>query len=476
VEQSATIAAIATPPGGGLRGVIRISGPDAIAIAQRACELENAEWGRRSLARGRLRDARGSQPVLVLAMPAPHSFTREDVVELHLPGSPPLLAAALARVVELGAQPAQPGEFTRRAFENGRIDLARAEGVVDLIEAANEDERRAATALLFGGLSSRVEALRRQLVELRALCEASLDFDEADAGHVPTDELRSLARAAGDALSEALSWEVRRARTRSSPRVVLVGAPNAGKSSLFNTLCAERNTLCAERNALCSDRALVSDSPGTTRDSVAGTWRTGELECTLIDTAGLDDAALAARGDDPDKSAQEFARSDHASADLLLHVVDARRADTQALLAEHEALPRGPARVLAWSQIDRPDSAQRPPDPLIELAGPRAWTAVSSRARTGLAELASLVAGSLGQSARARARGSVRELSQRHHDALAAAATDLEHARAALEAGEPLDLVAESLRAATDALDSISGRTTPDDVLDVVFARFCIGK
>jgi tRNA modification GTPase len=455
-----TIAAISTPPGGGLRGVIRVSGPRAIAIARAACELDGApDLARRGAWRGRFDDGRGTQPLLCLSMPAPHSFTREDVVELHLPGSPPLLAAALARVTELGARPAQPGEFTRRAFENGRIDLAQAEGVLDLIEAANEDERRAATALLFGGLSSRVGALRERLVELRALCEASLDFDESDAGHVPVAELVGLGRAAREALAEALSWEVRRAQQSPLPRAVLVGAPNAGKSSLFN--------------ALSRDRVLVSDLPGTTRDSVRGVWKLAGLECALVDTAGLDELALRAHGDDPDRGAQELARADHAGADLLLHVVDARRRDVPGIEAEHDALPRGPARLLVWTQVDRPGAAPRPPGALVE----QAWVAVSAATGGGFDALAARVGELLGGSqAPARARGAGRELSLRHHAALAAAAEQLDRALAALGHGQPLDLVAEGLRAASDALDAIAGRTTPDDVLDRVFARFCIGK
>jgi tRNA modification GTPase len=465
VSVNDTIAAISTPPGAGLRGMIRISGPRAMAIARATCALDGApDLARRGGWRGRFDDGRGTQPLLCLAMPAPHSFTREDVVELHLPGSPPLLAAALARVVELGARPAQPGEFTRRAFENGRIDLTQAEGVLDLIEAANEDERRAATALLFGGLSSRVGALREQLVELRALCEASLDFDESDAGHVPTAELRELGLRAREALSEALRWEVRRAQQSPLPRVVLVGAPNAGKSSLFN--------------ALGRDRALVSDLPGTTRDSVRCVWRTEALECALVDTAGLDEDALRSHGDDPDRGAQELARADHAGADLLMHVVDARRADLDRILAEHDALPRGPARLLVWSQIDRGGAAPRPSEKIVERVGAGAWAAVSAVTSTGFEALAARVGELLGGGPRppARAQGTSRELSLRHHAALLAAARQLDRALLGLERREPLDLVAEDLRAATDALDAIAGRTAPDDVLDVVFERFCIGK
>src|SRR5262245_53308739 len=184
-------------------------------------------------------------PLLLLWMPGPRSFTREDVAELHLPGSPPLLDAALERVLALGATPAEPGEFTRRAFLSGRIDLTRAEGVLALVGARDDRERRAGAALLAGGLADRIEALRDRLEDLRALCEASLDFDERDTGHVPEGEIEERLAGVRAALAEAHAFEVARASPGGEPRVVLTGAPNAGKSSLFNRLAGAERALVA---------------------------------------------------------------------------------------------------------------------------------------------------------------------------------------------------------------------------------------
>src|SRR6185503_3623653 len=288
-----TIAAIATPPGPARRGIVRLSGPRAAELVRATLRDEAPRFDPalpRLLARGRFDDGRGLQPVLLLWMRAPRSFTREDVAELHLPGAEPLLACALRRLLELGARAARPGEFTRRAFLNGRLDLSRAEGVLALTEAGNEAERAAAALLLDGGLDQRAAALRERLLDL---CEASLDFDESETGHVPHAELVELLEEAGAAVSEALAWETRRAAPSTRARVLLVGAPNAGKSSLWN--------------ALTGGRALVSPEAGTTRDALVGEWRLPSLTCELIDGPGLEPLERAASA--PEARAQVlFAR------------------------------------------------------------------------------------------------------------------------------------------------------------------------
>lgn len=431
-----TIAAVSSPPGGGLRGVIRVSGPDAADVVRAVTAAEPP--ARRSATATRFRDARGGQPCLLIWMPGPASYTREDVAEFHLPGAPPLLAAALERLLALGCVAAAPGEFTRRAFLNGRLDLTQAEGVLALVNAAGEAERRAATALLEGGLSARVGSLRENLEELRALCEASLDFDEADTGHVPKAELAAAAAAIGPELDGALAWEVRRQSPSALPRVVLVGRPNAGKSSLFNALVPDGN-------------AIVSDLAGTTRDGVGGIWTLAGVDCLLLDAPGVD-----ARARGVDAKAQELAARERAAADLLLRVVDATASGAV----------DGPGLVV-WNKTDLPAAAPAP-----EGAIP-----VSAKRATGLEELAARASGSLGLAdQQGGAQNVARELDARHRQALREARGRLAQATTALDAGAPLDLVAEELRAATDALDGISGRTAPEDLLDRIFARFCLGK
>ncbi len=449
----ATIVAIASPPGPGARGVIRISGSrarDLVLSTWRGSQQPALE--RRSIHIGRFDDSRGTQPLLLLWMPKPHSFTREDVAEFHLPGSPPLLNAALARLLELGATPAEPGEFTRRAFHSGRIDLTRAEGVLALVQSTNDAQARAARALLFGGLEARIAAARDHLVDLRTLCEASLDFDPDDAGHVPEPELRERMTHAEQALEEALGFEVQRAAPAGLARVVLAGAPNAGKSALFNALAGE-------------DGALVSDHAGTTRDALEARIEVDGRAFRLLDTAGLDDAAAS----EPDVDAQALARSARGEADLVVWVVDARQARREQASSERSKLGDRPT-CLVWNKTD------------LEPGAPPAWTrdlavegpvAVSALTGAGIERLKSSIASILDQTG---AGGLERETALRHRSAIDLSLVELRSSRASLAEGLPLELVAEHVRRACDALDAVSGATTAEDVLDRIFARFCLGK
>lgn len=460
-ERRDTICALSSPPGAGARAVVRLSGPDALAIVREAFRDEAGEslgTPRRGVVTGAFDDGGGLQPALLLWMPGPGSFTREDVAELHLVGNPHLVDAALSRLHALGARPATAGEFTRRAFEHGALDLTRAEGILSLVHAAGEAEQRAATALLMGGLDERLVGLRDLIEELRALLEASLDFDENDTGHVPLAQLVELGDHARQALEEATRWEVaRHAPEAGAPRVVLAGPPNAGKSSLFNALL--------ERGAARAIPALVDSRAGSTRDARAALVRLGPeaQEVLVVDTAGLEDGterALSAL----EGRAQERARLQLDAADLVVGVLDA--AGVASAGAEHPALPAGTG-VLAWNQVDRVGAAADPPAAVAQVP----WVATSAVTGAGLEELVDAVLAGLAS------RGSEGfQVSARHREALAAAHEALTAGLAELAQGAPLDLVAEGLRAATVALDGITGRTTPEDLLDRIFARFCLGK
>ena len=473
-----TIAAIATPPGPARRGIVRVSGPRAGALVRGTVrdELPRFEPERARLwALGRFDDGRGLQPVTLLWMRGPRSFTREDVAEFHLSGAEPLLACALARLLALGARAAEPGEFTRRAFLNGRLDLSRAEGVLAMTEAGNEATRAAAALLLDGGLDERTAAIRERLLALLTLCEASLDFDETETGHVPAAELERDLRAAEAAVAEALDWEVRRAAPSALPRVLLLGAPNAGKSSLWN--------------ALTGGRALVSPEAGTTRDALVGEWQLGRSPCLLIDGPGLE-AAVSEPEKEPERAREDRAQDDPSSlsrmpqaaslhslsvkaqqlfervreqADLVLWVVDATR-------PAPASVPAG-ARLLVWNKIDLPEAAAR-----ASVAVPDGLpvAAVSATRGAGLPELARIVERIL--AGEEREGGATRMLFARHREALVRARAQLAEASDLLAAEAPLDLLAEALRASLAALDELSGRTLPEDVLDRIFARFCLGK
>lgn len=474
MARRATIAAIATPPGAGERGVLRISGPRCAEVLTALCapSATGIEWRDRVAREARVFDGIGEQPAWIFWMPGPRSPTGEDVGEVHGPGAPALIAALLRRALALGAQVAQPGEFTRRAFESGRIELTRAEGVLGLVQARNEGERRAAAALLDGGLAKRIDAMREDLVELRALCEAGLDFDEGDSGSIPREELDARFDACEASLREALAWEQARTAPAARPQAVLVGATNAGKSSLFNRLTG--------------GSALVSATAGTTRDALRGVWNSGGIEWDLWDLAGF---GAKAEGDANvqaiDTAARARALDRIASADLWIWVVGPTEVDLGAALAEATDARRAPACVGVLAQRDAVEpTAEAELAAEMRRAAARAGIALlevvvsSARRGRGLAELGFACAAALSGDASGEpaGAGSIREVSERHRAALAACSRELAEARRLLADRAPLDLVASVLRLACDELDQIQGRTTPEDLLDRIFARFCLGK
>ena len=465
-----TIAALASPGGAGERAVVRVSGARAAGVVEATCAVAGAPL--RPTTRGaqevEFRDGEGAQPALLLWMPGPRSFTAEDVAELHLVGHPGLVDLALRRVLDAGARLAEPGEFTRRAFENGRIDLTQAEGVAALVSARTDAERRAALALLEGGLGERLGEIRDGLEAVRALAEASLDFDEADTGHVPTEDLARRTAAVLDALEDALRWERQRSRGAEDLVVCLAGAPNAGKSTLFNRLAGGEL-----REA--SGPALVSDVAGTTRDPARGRWALeegSELRVELVDTAGLFAGGAAPTA--LDARAVARARAELEAADLVLVVADASEPGEQAAALAREVGPRG---LLVWNKIDLAGATSGPPEALLEAAASgHGWIAVSADAGRGLGELSRACASALQANAAGAAVTARAGLAARHVEALRSAEASSRAAAEGLALHAPLDLVAQELKEATDALDGISGRTTPEDLLSRIFARFCLGK
>jgi tRNA modification GTPase len=314
--------------------------------------------------------------------------------------------------------------------------------------ATSDAEARAARALLYGGLEERVAAARAALVDVRTLVEASLDFDVLDTGHVPTAEIEALLDAALDALELARGFEAGRSPGGGLPRVVLCGAPNAGKSALFNVLAGAD--------------ALVSGHAGTTRDLLEGEVVLGGVRATLVDSAGIAAAELG-----PERTAQVLAERARADADVLLWVVDGVRARRERVAEERAGLPDRPA-ILVWHKADLAGGAP-------EWAGEIEVcerVAVSSLRRTGLEELGQV----LGRVLAGLGSGRGREIYVRHERALAAALEEARRGREALRGEVALELVAEHLRRATDALDQVSGSTTAEDVLDRIFAAFCLGK
>jgi tRNA modification GTPase len=441
-----TITAVATAPGAGGVGIVRLSGPRARAIAEaiagRALRVRHAHHVR-------FRDADGEtlDDGIALYFAAPASFTGEDVAELQAHGSPAVLEALVARCCALGARRARPGEFSERAFLEGRLDLTQAEAVADLIAAADLTAARAARRALDGEFSRRVEALASALLAIRVHVEAAIDFADEPIDTLGGAALRTrLATLASD-LEELLHAAERGRRLRDGLHAVIVGPPNAGKSSLLNALAG-------------SERAIVTDIAGTTRDLLHEVVRADGVELALVDTAGLREG-----GDAIEREGMRRARGELARADLAIVVVDARDPDA-GRAAVADAL-QGVPQVL-WVH-NKADLLATPPATPNDDA---VW--VSARTGDGLPVLhARLRALALGTTA-VGAEGTFTARA-RHVDALQRAQVEVGEARAQLDR-EALDLSAEALRLAHDQLGEITGRVRADDLLGHIFASFCIGK
>jgi tRNA modification GTPase len=452
---SDTIAAVATAAGPAGVGVVRLSGPAAVAVARRLMPRRR-RLPHRHLVLSDLRgeDGRVLDQGFVCAMYGPRSFTGEDVVELHVHGGVRNLARVLAETLRAGARLAEPGEFTRRAVLNGRIDLTRAEALRDVVNAATDAALDLAHAQRAGAVSAAVTALVRRLEDVLVRVEADLDFPEEEGTALdPAIVVTAAATLGGAVRSLAATWETGR-RLRHGWRVVVAGAPNVGKSTLFNAL-------------LGSERAIVTATPGTTRDFLEETVELEGLPVVLVDTAGRRDAACPAER-------EGVARAERlaAEADLVLALVDGSApfgpAD-RAWLAAAEAV----RTLVVLTKADLPPRTT-PADLPAAFRG-RGCVTVSAASGVGLADLrARLRERGLPEGLPAVLRAVVSDL--RHRQALDRAAVALDGAAAALRAGLPLELAAADLHAARRALGEIVGAYPTEDLLRRIFAEFCIGK
>ena len=430
-----TIAAIATAAGGGI-GIIRLSGPDAISMATRVFRARTADWYRhaRVFAFGRFIDP--SDPhgpplddCLAVAFHAPKSYTGEDVVELQMHGGALHLRRCLELLLALGTRLADPGEFTRRAFLNGHLDLTRAEAVADLVAARTDTALRQARAHLRGALHDRIAALRERVLDLRARLEVNLDFPDEDVPLMSPLELAADAAALSNDFA-ALAGTYRQGRLmRDGARVVLAGPPNAGKSSLFNALVAH-------------DRAIVTPIAGTTRDTLEESVDIGGVPVVLIDTAGLRDTSDLVESLGVARSTQAIA-----AADLVVRLVP-----------PGEPWPDHPGELVVRSKAD--------------LAPDADDLAVSATTGQGLDALRRAIAERLGVTY----EGGLVVVRERQHQHLVQAAEGARRTAAALYAGRPTELAAVDLQDVMDALQGLVGETSIEHVLDRLFATFCIGK
>jgi tRNA modification GTPase len=429
---------------------VRVSGPDLAPIL---AGVVGRELAPRMATVATFKGAHGEtlDQGIALLFPAPASYTGETVLELHGHGGPAVLSLLLNRCLDLGARLAEPGEFTKRAFLNGKLDLAQAEGVADLIEAATTTAARAAARSLSGAFSREIRTAVDTLVELRAFTEATLDFPEEDIEFIRASDAAQ--RLAG--LRQRLESIVARARQGSLLReglaVVLIGQPNVGKSSLLNQLVGD-------------DIAIVTPVPGTTRDAIRGSVEIGGVPLHVIDTAGLRPTTDAV-----EKIGIARTRAAIEGADLALIVTDAREADHPGDLAIAAELAPALPRIVVRNKIDLAGL-----EATSSLANGTVAVALSAKTGAGIDLLRAAILELFGADEDMEATFLARE---RHLRALGAAASHLAAASEHLNStAPPLELFAEELRQAQAALTAITGEFSADDLLGEIFARFCIGK
>lgn len=457
---SSTIVAVATPPGRGGIGVVRLSGTEAIPIAAKLFHESRAFRPRVAHYRI-LRDSGGERidDALITCFQAPHSYTGEDVVEIGTHGSPVVLDWLVRAAVEHGAVPAKPGEFTERAFLRGRLDLTAAEAVRDLIDAQTMGQARVAAEQMGGAIAGQVRPTKQALIELVATLEAGIDFAEDDIDTLPAETIDRRIAALQPGLNVLLASFAHGRLLRDGLRLALIGEPNAGKSSLFNRL--------VER-----ERAIVTATPGTTRDVIAERIALNGVPVELLDTAGLRDTL-----DEAERMGVERSREAMADADAVLLVMDATQPPHTA--AGTLDLLRSRPVIVVENKIDLlTDRGQRvDPSSTATLSPDDAqWRRVRVSARTGegVGELREAVL-ALAQGG-SHAAGSATLTNLRQRDAVERATTALQRARAATQSHTPHEMLLLDLYEALRSLDELTGETTPDDVLHLIFSTFCIGK
>jgi tRNA modification GTPase len=440
-----TIVAISTAAGRAAVGIVRVSGPEVSEIAGRLI-------GRLPVPREAtlitVHDAAG-EPIdqgIALYYPAPRSYTGEDVLELQGHGGPVVLGRVLQRCLDAGARLAEPGEFTRRAFLNGKLDLVQAEGVIDLIDATTAQAARSAMRSLQGEFSAAIDTLASELVEVRVLVEAMLDFPEEELDGADRHDIGARLVEVRAAVDRVLEAAQRGSLLREGVHVVLAGQPNVGKSSLLNRLAGE-------------DVAIVTDVPGTTRDAIRQVIDVGGVPAHIVDTAGLREP------EDPvERIGVERAWRAIERADIVLHLVDAGGPAAHIDDAILERLPPKAPRITVMNKIDLIGRA-----PGAEHDGAQTTVWLSAKTGAGIDLLRQALLNRLGWHERGEGVFLARE---RHLRALAIAKA---HLAAAPSRAAP-ELVAEELRLAHEALGAITGEFSADDLLGEVFQRFCIGK
>lgn len=458
-----TIAAVATPLGEGGIGIVRLSGPDAISIA---AQMFRGKGGRSLAAQptytvryGRVVDPRTGRQLdeaLALVMHAPHSYTAEDVVEIQCHGGVVVVREILNLALALGARLAEPGEFTKRAFLNGRLDLSQAEAVIDLIQSQTRLGMEVAVDQLEGSLSRRIKELRESLYDLAVRVEATLDFPEDDLPEVELTAVEQGLRSCQSQIEALLATADEGKILREGLKTVITGKPNVGKSSLLNALLDE-------------NRALVTDIPGTTRDTIEEVVNLRGVALRLVDTAGIRESSDLVERLGVERSLQLLRE-----ADLVLHVLD-RSASLTPEDFQIMDMTKDSRRIILINKTDLPPAWDL--KDLGAVAAPVLEISLVKDPGQVVAALSEAILRLLGAGAVPSSSGTRAFVTRaRHKQALHEAQKALEESLRTLLSGLPLDLVAADLYNALEALGEITGETARENVLDRIFAEFCIGK
>ena len=455
------IAAIATGASPTAIGIVRLSGEGCFALCDTVFHAANGRpfsgQEARKMTYGDVLDARGRciDHGLAVRFPGPHSYTGEDSAEFHCHGSPVVLRELLSALFAAGARQAGPGEFTQRAFLNGRLDLTEAEAVVDLIDAETAAAARNAAAQLSGSLRRDFQAVTDALLDIATRFYAVVDYPDEDIPDIHPEEVDQALTAAGNTLARLLATCGRGRVLKNGVATAIVGRPNAGKSSLLNALAGY-------------ERAIVTDIPGTTRDTVEESVVCGGVRLRLMDTAGIRDTQDTVERLGVERSRQALERSD-----LALAVVDT----AAGLTAEDEAILRLAARcprwILVWNKEDLLSGAPQLPRLPEDLPRPAAAVCLSARTGAGLEALEAAVAALF--PAGEVPDGSILTNERQEHAARRAAAA-AERAREALGAGFTPDAILTDVEEALDALGALTGRTAREEIVSGIFSRFCVGK
>jgi tRNA modification GTPase len=447
MKRSDIIAAVATAPGRAGIGIVRISGPRLEQFAHGLVARQLAP--RQALLSDFLSvDQQVIDRGLALYFPGPHSYTGEDVLELQGHGGPVVLQLLLRRCLELGARLAEPGEFTRRAYLNDKLDLAQAESIADLIDASTAQAARCAVRSLQGAFSERLNSLAQSVTELRMLVEATLDFPEEDIDALDRAEVERHLGALRKELAAIEDASRQGSLLREGMHIVLAGLPNVGKSSLLNQLAGQ-------------DLAIVTEMPGTTRDAIRQSIDLDGVPAHMIDTAGLRESADTVERLGIARTWELIER-----ADIVLMIMDSRTGETAADRKILERLPAAIPRVKVMNKIDLTSESTARKE--MEKSTPVVWLSAKTGEGVGLLKGALLGVGGW--------RGESEGLFMARERHLSALSDTRSHLERASECPGQIELVAEELRLAQRALGSITGGVTADDLLGQIFSRFCIGK